>query len=148
MKGTATDTVASSWIDALGGVSMCWIFSTPPAFWLQPLPGISSSAAVAAAVVKRQTRAIISSPPRSAALIVAASSIEESMKPCLNFTNSAERHGTGAAYQWPLGVHIAHRPSAADSFILLSPASGERLGEGEAKDAEITQACDCGRPLT
>src|ERR1700704_88497 len=32
MKGTATDTVASSWIEALGGVSMCWILSTPPDF--------------------------------------------------------------------------------------------------------------------
>ena len=33
MNGTATETVASSWIEALGGVSMCWIFSTPPDFW-------------------------------------------------------------------------------------------------------------------
>ena len=32
MNGTATDTVASSWIEALGGVSMCWILSTPPDF--------------------------------------------------------------------------------------------------------------------
>ena len=33
MNGTATETVASSWIEALGGVSMCWIFSIPPDFW-------------------------------------------------------------------------------------------------------------------
>ena len=33
MNGTATETVASSWIEALGGESMCWILSTPPAFW-------------------------------------------------------------------------------------------------------------------
>ena len=26
MNGTTADTVASSWIEALGGESMCWIF--------------------------------------------------------------------------------------------------------------------------
>ena len=39
MNGTATDTVASSWIEALGGVSMCWIFSTPPDFCAAAGPG-------------------------------------------------------------------------------------------------------------
>ena len=32
MNGTAVETVASSWIEALGGVSICWIFRMPPAF--------------------------------------------------------------------------------------------------------------------
>src|SRR5262245_17190350 len=33
MNGTTDEIVASSWIDALGGVSMCWILRTPPCFW-------------------------------------------------------------------------------------------------------------------
>jgi len=45
MNGTATDTVASSWIEALGGVSMCWIFSTPPYFCAHPAPVGATTAA-------------------------------------------------------------------------------------------------------
>jgi len=33
-------------------------------------------------------------------------------------------------------------------FILLSPASGERLGEGEVKNTRIIQGCGRGCPLT
>ena len=36
MNGMTAEKVASSWIEALGGVSMCWIFSTPPDFWASP----------------------------------------------------------------------------------------------------------------
>ena len=33
MNGMTAEKVASSWIEALGGESMCWILSTPPDFW-------------------------------------------------------------------------------------------------------------------
>ena len=52
MNGTATETVASSWIDALGGVSMCWIFRTPPAFCAQPAPAVAITNATTPANAK------------------------------------------------------------------------------------------------
>jgi hypothetical protein len=48
MNGTATDTVASSWIEALGGVSMCWMRSTPPDFCA--LAGLATASASATAM--------------------------------------------------------------------------------------------------
>ncbi len=51
MNGTATDTVASSWIEALGGESMCWILSTPPVFW-----AAAGLATASASMVMRQPR--------------------------------------------------------------------------------------------
>jgi C4-dicarboxylate-specific signal transduction histidine kinase len=38
MNGTATETVASSWMEALGGVSMCWMRKVPPLFCAHPVP--------------------------------------------------------------------------------------------------------------
>src|SRR6478672_7690018 len=52
MKAAGTDTVASSWIEALGGLSMCWIFSTPPDFCASAGPA-STSAATAASNATR-----------------------------------------------------------------------------------------------
>ena len=42
MNGTATETVASSWIEALGGVSMCWILRMPPAFCAHAAPAVTT----------------------------------------------------------------------------------------------------------
>jgi hypothetical protein len=60
MKGTAADTVASSWIEALGGVSMCWILSTPPDFWAAT--GVAnSSPASTSRVIRPFLASIVSS---------------------------------------------------------------------------------------
>jgi len=40
MNGTTTEMVASSWIEALGGVSLCCILRTPPAFCAQPASAV------------------------------------------------------------------------------------------------------------
>ena len=56
MKGTATETVASSWMEALGGVSMCSIFRIPPDFWAKLGNATTLNAAATAA---RPIRAVI-----------------------------------------------------------------------------------------
>src|SRR5712671_3685815 len=38
MKGRTVELVASSWIEALGGLSRWYIFSTPPLFWASATP--------------------------------------------------------------------------------------------------------------
>src|ERR1700743_1665479 len=62
MNGTGTDTVASSRIDALGGLSMCWILSTPPCFWANAgnaTRDANARAAVAANNARRRPLAFI-----------------------------------------------------------------------------------------
>src|SRR6185503_20988944 len=58
MNGTTTDTVASSWIEALGGLSMCSILSTPPRFWASAGPA-TRNAAIAASNATRPLWAFI-----------------------------------------------------------------------------------------
>src|SRR5262245_4544173 len=62
MNGTATDTVASSWIEALGGVSMCWILRIPPGFCAQAEP-VANQATASAAQTNRPVRIFILFPP-------------------------------------------------------------------------------------
>src|SRR6185312_11894702 len=64
MNAAGTDTVASSWIEALGGLSMCWIFSTPPCFWASAGPP-STNAATAASNATRPLRVLIVSSQRN-----------------------------------------------------------------------------------
>src|ERR1700710_3052591 len=52
MNAAGTDTVASSWIDALGGLSICWILRIPPDFWADAGPA-NTTAAMAASKAKR-----------------------------------------------------------------------------------------------
>jgi hypothetical protein len=61
MNGTATETVASSWIEALGGVSICWIFSTPPVFWAQVAFAIASPVTTTLIKARHMLRAMLSS---------------------------------------------------------------------------------------
>ena len=42
MNGTVVETVASSWIEALGGLSQRYMRSVPPCFWASAGPGPSS----------------------------------------------------------------------------------------------------------
>ena len=54
MNGTVVETVASSWIEALGGLSQRYMRNVPPCFWASAGPAASSvSAADAAATVPR-----------------------------------------------------------------------------------------------
>src|SRR6476619_4241669 len=63
MNGTATETVASSWIEALGGVSMCWILSTPPDFWAHPGLAVMTMPAAKAAGMNHPVRIFMLFPP-------------------------------------------------------------------------------------
>src|SRR4030095_15431608 len=63
MNGTAVETVASSWIEALGGVSMCWILRTPPGFCAQADPVVATSAAANAAGMSHPVRIFMLFPP-------------------------------------------------------------------------------------
>src|SRR5262245_22388610 len=49
MNGVTVDTVASSWIEALGGLSQMYMRSVPPCFWANAEAGASSTAAMEAA---------------------------------------------------------------------------------------------------
>src|SRR5918993_2094452 len=62
MNGTAVEIVASSWIEALGGVSMCWILRTPPDFCAQAEP-VANSAAAKAAGMNHPVRIFMLFPP-------------------------------------------------------------------------------------
>ena len=62
MNGTAVETVASSWIEALGGVSMCWILRIPPGFCAQADP-VANSAAAKAAGMNHPVRIFMLFPP-------------------------------------------------------------------------------------
>src|SRR5438034_7654122 len=51
MNGITVDTVASSWIDALGGLSHRYMRSVPPCFWANVGPAAASKAAPHAATM-------------------------------------------------------------------------------------------------
>src|SRR5262245_11654768 len=61
MNGTTVETVASSWMEALGGVSMCWILSTPPGFCAQP--ACATTTIAAAIATTNPIRAFMLFPP-------------------------------------------------------------------------------------
>src|SRR5262245_16495108 len=63
MNGTAVETVASSWIEALGGVSMCWILRMPPDFCAHPLLAVVIAAANTASGISQPLRVFIWFPP-------------------------------------------------------------------------------------
>ena len=70
MNGTAVEIVASSWIEALGGVSMCWMRSTPPDFWAQPGPAVTLNAVTTLSNAYHEIRLFmfVSSRPRGRAV--------------------------------------------------------------------------------
>src|SRR5882724_8853870 len=63
MNGTAVETVASSWIEALGGVSMCWILRIPPDFWAHPGLAVTTMPAAKAAKSNHPVRIFMLFPP-------------------------------------------------------------------------------------
>src|SRR6476620_9630434 len=71
MYGMTAEKVASSWIEALGGESMCSIFSTPPDFWARTGLLTRMKAAAVARPRHRVGLFIVSSLARLAAKIPA-----------------------------------------------------------------------------
>ena len=65
MNGTTVETVASSWIDALGGVSLCCILRMPPAFCAQPASAVAITNATTPANAKHPFRIFMLFPPSS-----------------------------------------------------------------------------------
>src|SRR6266508_1475106 len=63
MYGTAVETVASSWIEGLGGMSMCWILRTPPRFCAQAALAVAVNDAAATSTAIHPIRIFILVPP-------------------------------------------------------------------------------------
>jgi hypothetical protein len=64
MNGMTVEIVASSWIEALGGLSICVMRSVPPDFCASDAPALNSEAALikkAAAIIRDERVIIVSS---------------------------------------------------------------------------------------
>src|SRR5262245_52443693 len=91
MKGSTVEMVASSWIDALGGLSRCEMRSVPPGL-AKAGPGAGPMAAIALATTSPALQPIRSSLPRPVAIaarsgIVLLATLDGGMglsKPCPN----------------------------------------------------------------
>src|SRR3954447_6364656 len=59
MNGVVVETVASSWIEALGGLSQMYMRNVPPCFWASDGPAASSVSAADAAATARERYCMI-----------------------------------------------------------------------------------------
>src|SRR5262249_17345452 len=117
MNGTGTDTVASSRIDALGGLSMCWILSTPPCFWAWAgIADADASTAMAANNARRRPLAFIVFPPGPFLLTLYAPP---------NFTPTV-RQPSGVVQALRRGQRNRQRLDGGERRRIDSGAAGER----------------------
>src|SRR5262245_47654143 len=109
MNGVVVETVASSWMEALGGLSQMYIRSVPPCFWADTGPTASNS--VAAKVARSRNRHDMISSLRRRGRGWAPTSQAALAEPAVRLLQGSMRVATVFWQEWHYGADRFLAPS-------------------------------------